>query len=263
MNKSFHTAEAGPLRPLKNIPEPYRRYFLFDLYFIVVLTAFSTVLFWFTPLDMMVVRWLHHPFPDAKPWPYRIFPLWQFFNDADAILTGILIIGPLILFAMRRYTGKLTLCRRHILFIFLSLAVGPGLVVNVICKDHWGRPRPEDLTEFGGRYEYVKPLVKTAGSSGKSFPSGHASAGFDYVVFYFIFRRRKSVARSALAGSLVLGGLMGAARLAVGAHFPSDIMWSFLICFLTAFLLYYFVLRIPAREESDVASVELDAFAPN
>ena len=36
------------------------------------------------------------------------------------------------------------------LFLFLGLLVGPGLVVNGILKDHWGRARPAEIIEFGG-----------------------------------------------------------------------------------------------------------------
>ena len=39
---------------------------------------------------------------------------------------------------------------RAALFLIATLALGPGLLTNVILKDHWGRPRPIDVRQFGG-----------------------------------------------------------------------------------------------------------------
>ena len=44
---------------------------------------------------------------------------------------------------------------RAVLFLVTTLALGPGLVTNVILKDHWGRPRPIDVTQFGGNEHFV------------------------------------------------------------------------------------------------------------
>src|SRR5207244_1669813 len=38
---------------------------------------------------------------------------------------------------------------RAALVLVLTLALGPGLVVNVGFKDHWGRVRPAQVTLFG------------------------------------------------------------------------------------------------------------------
>ena len=64
------------------------------------------------------------------------------------------------------------------LFLFLSLAVGPGLVVNAIFKDHFGRPRPAEITSFGGDATFLPVGTPGITGQGKSFPSGHASLGF-------------------------------------------------------------------------------------
>jgi hypothetical protein len=48
---------------------------------------------------------------------------------------------------------------------------------------------------------------------------------------------------------LVLGTLLGFGRMAAGAHFLSDNVWSALIAYGVAHVLYYYGLRIPARED--------------
>jgi membrane-associated phospholipid phosphatase len=135
-------------------------------------------------------------------------------------------------------------------FILLCVAVGPGLIVNVALKDHWGRPRPRQIIEFGGKFTYVQPLVP-AEARGKSFPCGHCSVGYLYAVGWWVWRRRhpRRALISLIAG-LTLGTLLGLGRMATGAHFLSDAVWSALISLSIAHILYYYVLRIPAREDS-------------
>ena len=39
---------------------------------------------------------------------------------------------------------------RAIVLMLVTLALAPGVVANLVFKEHWGRPRPLDVTEFGG-----------------------------------------------------------------------------------------------------------------
>ena len=45
---------------------------------------------------------------------------------------------------------KMFISGRAAVFLILSYALGPGLLVNVALKDNWGRPRPVHITHFGG-----------------------------------------------------------------------------------------------------------------
>src|SRR6185369_921132 len=44
---------------------------------------------------------------------------------------------------------------RATVFLIATLALAPGLLVNVLLKDHWGRPRPIDVTQLGGDQKFV------------------------------------------------------------------------------------------------------------
>lgn len=113
------------------------------------------------------------------------------------------------------------------LYLALVLAVGPGLLANAVLKDHWGRPRPRDVVEYGGRYAYEPPLTRDPASDGKSFPCGHATMGFFFFAHYFIHRRRNPMlAWSAFVGAMVLGWALGVARSMQGGHFVSDTWWA-------------------------------------
>ncbi len=139
--------------------------------------------------------------------------------------------------------------QRHFLLIVLTLIIGPGLLVNVGFKDHWGRPRPEQIEAFGGSWEYRSVFSPGIPGRGKSFPSGHCAMG--YVFFTLVVFRRRSPFLAWIGGfgALTYGTLMGMARMAAGGHFPTDVLWSlgFVLMVITA--LYYFVLRIPEFQD--------------
>ncbi len=65
-----------------------------------------------------------------------------------------------------------------------SLAIGPGLVVNTLLKDHWGRARPHQILEFGGTAHF-SPAVLISDQCARNCPShpGHAALGFWLVAF--------------------------------------------------------------------------------
>ena len=41
------------------------------------------------------------------------------------------------------------------LFLVILLALGPGLLVNAVFKEYWGRPRPREVVQFGGKKEFL------------------------------------------------------------------------------------------------------------
>ena len=142
------------------------------------------------------------------------------------------------------------------IFLALLLALGPGLLVNVVLKDGWGRPRPREIVQFEGKKEFLQPWQKGISGQGRSFPSGHAAAAFYMIAPYFIYRNRnKHRARAWLAGGIVFGTFMSIARISQGGHFLSDNLWAFGIVYMTAMTLAT-VLRL------DQASAEQSLPAP-
>lgn len=227
----------------------YRRYWLPEAIVLLVLCVATIMAFAVTDLDITSARWFYHP-GQNNPWPVANVPVWSFFYASAPWITGSLAIAgtaALIAGLLRKEARQF---RTHGLFILLCVALGPGLIVNGILKDHWGRARPRQIVEFGGKYPYTQPLVPSD-AHGKSFPCGHCSVGYLYGAGWWLWRRQypKAAALSLLTG-LALGTLLGFGRLAAGAHFLSDNLWSGLFAFGVAHVLYYYVLRIPAREDS-------------
>ena len=124
--------------------------------------------------------------------------------------------------------GAPSAAARPAIVLLLGLALGPGLLVNVILKDHWHRPRPRQTLGLGGDFAYVPPF--RIGPVGKSFPCGHSAVGFACVALAgFVDARRRQVRIAVVAAALLLGAILGLGRVATGAHFVSDVVWSALL----------------------------------
>jgi membrane-associated phospholipid phosphatase len=103
------------------------------------------------------------------------------------------------------------------------IASGIALATNQVISHLWARPRP--FTEH--------PLlthVLTARTTDPSFPSDHAAAAFAIAFAVLAFSRRGGVA------FLVVATLIGLSRIALGLHYPSDVLVGALVGFGAALL---------------------------
>ena len=228
----------------------YRRLWIPDLAWILLLIIVAVVPFLTPSLDLKLLALFYQPGSDLHPWPFKFNSFFRFFytlGTLPALLIALAALGALV---AARYRPALKRWRWHAAFVFLTLVIGPGFFVNTVFKDHWGRPRPKMVTEFRGRMEYQCFYEKGPVGRGKSFPCGHSSMGYYFVVLYFLARRRRKFIRfSLLAGAMIYGSLIGIARMASGAHFASDVLWSAVFPCLAAWVLYYFVLKVPFHED--------------
>ena len=163
----------------------------------------------------------------GNQWPGRLHEPWKLLYHL-APLPGLALAGTALAVLLGSlYIRRFRIFRRAAVFILLLLALGPGLVVNVVLKDHLGRPRPRELVEFGGRHDFVEFWQPGADVKNSSFPSGHAAIAFFTMAPWFIYRRTKpALARTFLGGGLAFGCLTGIARILQGAHFISDVVWA-------------------------------------
>lgn len=178
------------------------------------------------------------PFCFDGTWPVgKQFP-WITLYRIDRIPGVLLAFFGLVMFLVSFKRPDFKQWRRAGAFLVLLLALGPGLLVNSLFKEHWGRPRPRDVVQFGGTKEFLQPWQRGQDGKGRSFPSGHASAAFYLTAPFFIYRRRqKRLARIWLAGGLVFGVFMSIARITQGGHFLSDNLWAWGMVHLCALML--------------------------
>jgi lipid A 4'-phosphatase len=130
--------------------------------------------------------------------------------------------------------------RKVATYLLLVMVIGPGLLVNAVMKEGWGRPRPRQIEAFGGAEAHERVWEYDGASYGKSFPSGHAAMGFYFFSLYFLYRREGRKAAILWLGIAVgLGMVLGLTRMAQGGHFPSDVLWSAGVCYFVAAAAYY------------------------
>ena len=87
---------------------------------------------------------------NAQPWVMHSRAAARWLTALIVAPACLAIIGKLIMPGRRMLIGG-----RAVLFLVLTMALGPGILANVILKDHWGRARPIDVTEFGGAYRFT------------------------------------------------------------------------------------------------------------
>lgn len=117
---------------------------------------------------------------------------------------------------------------RSLAAILLTFTLGPGLLINVGLKDHWHRPRPVQVSEFGGADPF-KPWWDTSGACrlNCSFASGEVAAATAAVGVVALVP--SAYAGSASVLGVVLTLIVAYLRLAFGGHFLSDIVFAALL----------------------------------
>jgi lipid A 4'-phosphatase len=185
---------------------------------------------------------------NAQPWV-------QHTREAARVVIALLVLP-----AVLAILGKLIWPRRRMLiearaavFLIATLALGPGLLTNVVLKDHWGRPRPIDVQQFGGAYRFTPWWDPRGGCPDNcSFIAGEPSGAF------------WTLAPAALAGpellplaygaALAFGVGVGALRIAAGAHFFSDVVFAGVFMYLLIWLVHGLIYRWPATRIDEAAA---------
>jgi lipid A 4'-phosphatase len=127
-----------------------------------------------------------------------------------------------------------------LVYLIASVAIGPGLVTNVLLKDQFGRARPKQVVEFGGTRQFTPPLVMTDQCARNcSFVAGDPSMGFTLIAVALAFPARR---RQFLIAGFAAGGALGLMRMGQGEHFLSDVIFSGVFNTLVFALLYELIL---------------------
>ena len=139
--------------------------------------------------------------PNRSSLLYRASRVFTEFGSPAAVI-AMALLGAVVLWARRRSWMQAAVC-----VVAPAVAGITEMTVKVIVA----RPRP--IT------------AALTGEGGMGFPSGHAT-GFAALAFILalVVPRNRRIQVCALAGALVLSALMAASRVAVGAHYPTDVI---------------------------------------
>jgi len=169
------------------------------------------------------------------------------------------LITALAAFAFVSLAGKLLWTRqraplrgRAAVFLLLSLALGPGILANAVLKDHWGRVRPIDVTEFGGTGRFT-PWWDPRGAcrANCSFIGGEPSGAFWTLAPAALTPPQWRPL--AYAAAFAFGAGIGTLRIAAGGHFFTDVVFAGVFMFLVAWTLHGLIFRWPRTRLTDEA----------
>ncbi len=226
------------LKDLEGKPEGPRfrffRWVLVPLLVLAVLTAFGR----FTGFDLGAAKASY--LAGGNSWSFGEIGFWQFLYHYGTLPAMVVIVLAAVGYALSWSMDRFRKWRRVFLFVVLSFAISSGVITNLILKEYWGRPRPRQLLVMGGHQQFEPVLTYDPSSKGKSFPCGHATAGFFFVGGFFLLRRRRrDLAWGALISGLIFGTLIGLARMVQGGHFFTDVVWAGGVCWFSAMGVFY------------------------
>ncbi len=180
------------------------------------------------PYDEWILKQLRAPGDMTDP----IGPVWveDIWRDITA-LGG----GPVLALVTLATGGYLLMGKRYRTAGLMFLVTIGGLVVSILLKDLFDRPRPE----FASGTSHVMTA---------SFPSGHSMlSAIVYLTLAALLARTSRPLRFKiyfLILGLTLTALVGLSRIYLGVHYPTDVLagWSMgliwaLSCWLAAYLL--------------------------
>jgi lipid A 4'-phosphatase len=200
----------------------------------VLFLALSVVFLLFPQIDIAVAGLFYAPeegfFYNGSWWEQLLY------YSVKPLLIALLS-GAFVLWLYNRFSGRdlLHFGGRKLLYLLLVLALGPGLIVNQIFKENWGRARPAEIVQFGGEKHFT-PAYVLSDQKGYSFSGGHAAGGFFLIALALLARRRRMLW---MGLAVTYGGLVSVARMAAGGHFLSDVVVSFFVVYITSKMLYY------------------------
>lgn len=201
---------------------------------LIVTVILSAVFLAFPGLDQAVTRLFHGPdgFPAAS------HPALLALRLAGRVVTRLAILAIAILWLAKIFVPERVAAveMRSILFLTATLALGPGLTVNLILKEFWHRPRPQDTDLFGGAHPFGLPWMWEGGCrTDCSFPSAESSASMWLVAVALVMppARRRLVLAAVLVWAVVISGN----RIAFGGHYLSDVLIAWSLTLLIIFVL--------------------------
>ena len=154
----------------------------------------------------------------SSPVLMRLRELGPFLVKLVAIASLLVLLAAILL---PRFPASISLCAP--IFLVSTLILGPGVLVNTILKDNWGRPRPNTVDVFGGEAPFIGVWRITDHCARNcSFVSGEGAASFWLVALAFL--APAAWRWGMLAAIVPIFLALSVNRVAFGGHFLSDTM---------------------------------------
>lgn len=193
----------------------------------------------FPEIDVRVSSWFHNA--SIGQWTASDARFHTFREIFNTVSVGFAALC-LVLWAIAARRGPVFTVPQQIWgFVPLLYLIGPGLLVNGILKNYWGRARPADVAEFGGDRAFTPPFrLSDQCVSNCSFASGEGSGAAAFFIGVLVLSAsipRTVTRRIVLSAAFMFALVAAALRVAKGRHFFSDTLFSVLfVCMVALFL---------------------------
>lgn len=168
---------------------------------------------------------------------HTLFASFFYHSIRPILITIVIVTLSIFIYNNVKKKNVFSLGKRKLLYIILVLSFVPGGVVEYGLKQNFERPRPKEVTLFGGKKEFY-PAYTFANQHSKSFSSGHAAAATSLIGLSLLFRRK-----TLFFVTLLYSFGMMVARVGVGGHFASDVLTSFFLVYIANNILYTFIIK--------------------
>jgi lipid A 4'-phosphatase len=220
---------------------------------LAILGVLTGVVFAINPaFDLQVASFFHDVV--ARPEMRGFSRVNEFVRELGSLIIIAAIAPAVITVAMKLFWPKRPALMSSLsaLFLILTLALGPGLLVNGVLKEGWARPRPGMVTEFGGEYAFM-PWWDPRGTcdSNCSFVSGETSSAVWLAAPAML--APPPWRYLALAAVGIYGSVMAFIRMMAGGHFLSDVIFAVIFTGLVIWLVHGILYRWSATRRPDEA----------
>ena len=180
-------------------------------------------------------------FYDGNSFPLDKTLFERIFYHSVRVMTAFMILYYLLSLIYYTFTKKtfFNISKKALLYIFLVYSIAPGLIVNSLLKENWGRARPAEIVQFGGTKEFT-PAFILSNQKGNSFSSGHVASAFSVLGFALLVNRRKKLYMTL---ALSYGIAVSFARIIAGGHFLSDALTSFFLVWIFSHIFYKLIFK--------------------
>lgn len=193
------------------------------LFLSIITLLFSLISYFY--LDQYVAQWCHVNLTQTEK---ILFLFITQFGDSTFYLIGFAIIALLF-----HYYWKHFVWRNRFLFLFAAVAVS-GILTDII-KVIAGRYRPSELFEkglYGFDFFHLNRALT-------SFPSGHTTTAFALAAAIIYLWPRFSIP------AWIFAVTVGISRIAITAHYPSDVLGGALTGILSVYMLLHYWTKYP------------------
>ena len=212
---------------------------------LVGLLASAIFFLWFPNSDLWVTDLFYNPQTLTFPANDQKWVRWVYLHSPDLNrITACLAILALLLSRFKTHWISTKWLRRTLAWL-LVMALGVGVLVDWVLKDHVGRPHPYQTLRYNGSQAFVPVLhYEPLCEENCSFVSGHAAGGFIWMA-WGMWGSRPTRRRWLVLG-LSAGGFIGLTRIMQGGHYLSDVVFSGWFIWLTHALIREAWLRLRA-----------------